>query len=200
MTTQTKQYGVDFPAATLPLTGTETLSLVQGGITVDGTAQDIANLAPGAGNMADSTIKGRAAGAGTGAPQDLTGAQVAVITQGAGLDVDATGFRGIPINSQSGNYTAVAADSGKMLLHPSGAGAGDTFTIPANASVAFELGTAITFCNMDSNSLAIASASDTLRREGTGATGSRTLAQYATATAVKVGTTEWLISGGSGLT
>jgi len=43
----TKQYGVDFAAATTPLTGTETLSIVQSGITKDTTVQDIANLGSG---------------------------------------------------------------------------------------------------------------------------------------------------------
>lgn len=191
----TKRFGVDYPAASTPLTGAETMSAVQGGATVDLTTQDIADLASATPDMAEATVKGRADGAGTGPAQDLTGAQVAVITQGAGLDVDATGFRGIPVNDQTGNYTAVASDSGKMIRHPSGAGAGDTFTIPANASVAYEVGTAITFCNLDSNSLSIAIATDVMRLSPTGTTGTRALAQYGMATAVKVETALWLISG-----
>ena len=114
---------------------------------------------------------------------------------GTGLDADANGYRGIPQNSQSGNYTCVAADAGKGVFHPSGAGAGDTFTIPANASVSYELGTALTFINMDSNALSIAITSDTMNLAGAGTTGTRTLAQYGIATAVKVTSTGWLISG-----
>ena len=87
---------------------------------------------------------------------------------GTGLDADANGYRGIPQNSQSGNYTCVAADAGKGVFHPSGAGAGDTFTIPANASVSYELGTALTFINMDSNALSIAITSDTMNLAGAG--------------------------------
>src|SRR6478672_3862116 len=135
-------------------------------------------------NMATLTIKGRATGS-TGDPEDLTAAQAAVIVQGDGLDADAAGFRGIPQNSQSGNYTCVAADAGKEIYHPSGAGSGDTFTIPANGSVAYEIGTAITFTNMDSNALSIAITTDTLYLAGAGTTGVRSLAQYGTATAVK---------------
>lgn len=135
-----------------------------------------------------------------GAVSSVNGLTGSVDTFGTGLDADATGFRGIPQNSQSGNYTCVAADSGKEIFHPSGAGAGDTFTIPANASVAYEIGTAITFTNMDSNALTIAITTDTMYREGTGATGSRTLAQYCSATAKKITSTAWLIYGGSGLT
>lgn len=125
--------------------------------------------------------------------------QAAADLQGTGLDVDMVGFRGVPINSQSGNYTTVAADAGKMLLHPSGAGAGDTYTIDSNANVAYEIGSAITFCNMDSNALSIAITSDTLNLAGAGTTGTRSLAQYGIATAVKVTTTGWIISG-TGLT
>jgi hypothetical protein len=118
-----------------------------------------------------------------------------VLTQGNGLDVDAAGFRGIPQNSQSANYTCVAADAGKHILHPSGGGSGDTFTIPANGSVAYEIGTTITFVNLDSNSVSIAITTDTLTLAGTGSTGTRTLAQYGVATALKLTSTNWLISG-----
>ena len=145
-------------------------------------------------NMATATIKGRITGS-TGDPEDLTAAQAATVVQGDGLDADAAGFRGIPQNSQSGNYTCVAADAGKEIYHPSGAGAGDTFTLPANGSVAYEIGTAITFTNMDSNALSIAITTDTMYMAGAGTTGTRTLAQYGTATAVKKTSTTWLISG-----
>lgn len=119
--------------------------------------------------------------------------------QGTGLDVDACGFRGIPQNSQSGNYTCVAADAGKHILHPSGGGAGDTITIPENGSVAYEIGTTITFVNRDSNSCSIAITTDTMYLANTTTTGTRTLAQNGVATAIKVESTVWIISG-TGLT
>lgn len=119
--------------------------------------------------------------------------------QGTGTDADAAGFRGIPQNSQSGNYTTLASDAGKHILHPSSAGAGDTFTIDSNANVPYEIGTAITFINMDSNAVSIAITSDTLYLAGTGTTGTRSLAQYGVATAIKIGATSWIISG-TGLT
>lgn len=118
---------------------------------------------------------------------------------GNGLVATLPGFRGIPQNSQSGNYTLVAADAGKHILHPSGGGAGDTFTIPANASVAFPVGTALTFINADSDSISIAITSDTLTLANSTTTGTRTLAQNGVATAVKVTSTGWIISG-TGLT
>lgn len=107
-------------------------------------------------------------------------------------------FRGVPQNSQSGNYTLVIGDAGKQILHPSGAGSGDTITIPANASVAFAIGTTITFVNLDSNAVSIAITTDTMTLAGTTSTGTRTLAQNGMATALKVTSTAWLISG-SGL-
>lgn len=138
-----------------------------------------------------------ASGAG-GAVTSVNGATGAVTLadlQETGLNADAAGFRGIPQNSQSGNYTTVAADAGKHIIHPSGAGAGDTFTIDSNANVAYEIGTAITFVNMATDSVSIAITSDTMNLAGAGTTGTRTLAQYGVATALKVTSTGWLISG-----
>lgn len=202
----TKEYGNRGVPATLPVSGTDTIWIRQGGVTKDLSLSDLPAGAPAAGSvtntvladMATQTIKGRAT-AGTGDPEDLTAAQVATITQGTGSTADATGFRGIPQNSQSGNYTCVLADSGKEIFHPSGAGAGDTFTIPANASVAYPIGTVIMFTNMDSNPLSIAITTDTMNLSPGGTAGTRTLAQYGQATARKVTTTGWLIAG-SGLT
>ena len=112
---------------------------------------------------------------------------------------DSVGFRNVPINSQSAAYTAVLADSGKAILHPSTDANARTFTIPANASVAYPLGTAITFINMTSQVVTIAITSDTMYLAGPGTTGSRSLAQYGMASAIKMTSTTWIISG-SGLT
>lgn len=109
------------------------------------------------------------------------------------------GYLNIPINSQSAAYTTVLADSGKAILHPSTDANARTFTIDSNANVAYALGTAITFINMTSQVVTIAITSDTLYLAGTGSTGSRSLAQYGMATAVKLTSTTWIISG-TGLT
>tara|TARA_R110000868_G_scaffold32507_1_gene118180 strand:- start:354 stop:992 length:639 start_codon:yes stop_codon:yes gene_type:complete len=112
---------------------------------------------------------------------------------------DAVGFRNIPQNSQSAAYTLVLADAGKHIFHPSGDANARTFTIPANSSVAYPIGTAITFINMTSQAVTIAITTDTMYLSAAGTTGSRTLAQYGSATAIKMTSTTWLISG-SGLT
>jgi hypothetical protein len=109
------------------------------------------------------------------------------------------GFLNIPINSQSAAYTLVLADAGKTILHPSTDANARTFTIPANGSVAYTLGTALTFINMTSQVVSIAITTDTMYLGGTGTTGTRSLAQYGIATAVKMTSTTWLISG-NGLT
>jgi hypothetical protein len=105
------------------------------------------------------------------------------------------GFRNIPQNAQTGNYTLVLADAGKHIYHSSAAGSGDTYTIPANASVAYPLGTSITFINQASATVSIAITTDTMTLAGTTTTGTRTLAQNGVATAIKVSTTGWIISG-----
>jgi hypothetical protein len=112
---------------------------------------------------------------------------------------NAVGFRNIPINSNSAAYTTVLADSGKVIFHPSTDANARTFTIDSNANVAYPLGTAITFINMTAEAVTIAITSDTMYLSAAGTTGSRTLAQYGSATAIKMTSTTWLISG-SGLT
>lgn len=106
------------------------------------------------------------------------------------------GYLNIPQNSQSTNYTLVIGDAGKHIYHPSADTTARTWTIPANSSVAYPIGTAITFVN-DTNGgiITIAITTDTMVLSGTGTTGSRTLAANGNATAIKVTSTRWQISG-----
>ena len=120
----------------------------------------------------------------------------------SGCTVDGTnevGFRNVPQNSQSAAYTLVLADAGKHIFHPAADNTARTFTIPANSSVAYPIGTTITFINMAVANVTIAITTDTLILSSAGTTGSRTLATNGTATCIKITSTEWLISG-SGLT
>lgn len=125
----------------------------------------------------------------------LTNCTVANVTSDS---ASVTGFVGIPQNSQNGAYNVVLGDAGKHIYHPLGQAA-NTVTIPANTNVAFTIGTTITFINLSANATTIAVTSDTMYLGGTGTTGSRTLAQYGVATAVKITSTAWVISG-NGLT
>lgn len=128
------------------------------------------------------------------------------ITAGSGVEtildpvgptsVNSAGFRGVPQNSRSAAYTLVIGDAGKHIYHPSADTTARTWTIPANASVAFPIGTSVTFVNDTSaGAITIAITSDTLVLAGSGTTGSRTLAANGVATAVKVTATRWMISG-----
>lgn len=173
------------------------LLAASGGILGDGTVLNT-NLA----DMAEGTIKGRHLLAGTGSPEDLTAGQAAAIVQGDGLTVDLAGFRGIPQNSKSADYVCIASDAGKHIYHPASDNNTRTFTLPPNSSIAFPLGTAITFVNESASDLNIAS-SDTITLSGSTATGPFTLSQNGMATAVKTSGTGWQligsgINGGSG--
>ena len=97
-------------------------------------------------------------------------------------------------NSQSAAYPIVAADANKHILHPTADNNPRTFTIPANGSVAFPIGTMITFVNQI-NTVSIAITTDTMTMMGSGATGTRTLAANGIATALKVASQAWVISG-----
>ena len=151
-------------------------------------------------NAADNTIIGlQPLDADLTAIAALTGTTGLLRKTAAGtwsLDTSEYGNIGIPQNSQSANYTCVLTDAGKHLLHPSADTTARIFTIPANASVPYPIGTAITFVNQNAAGvLTIALTTDTMRLTGAGTTGSRTLAANGMATAIKVAATEWIISG-----
>ena len=96
--------------------------------------------------------------------------------------------------SKSVAYTTVSSDAQKHILHPPADNNARTFTIDSNANVAYPLGTCITFVNQI-NTVTIAITSDTMTLAGAGTTGSRTLAANGIATAMKIATTSWVISG-----
>jgi hypothetical protein len=110
------------------------------------------------------------------------------------------GYLGVPQNSKSAAYTTVLADAGTHILHPSADTTARIFTIDANATVAYPVGTVLTFINQNAGGvITIKITTDTMRLAGAGTTGDRTLAANGIATAIKVASTEWLISG-TGLT
>lgn len=131
------------------------------------------------------------------------GSAVYMYTSGAWSSVSGGGggsSGNIPQNSQSSAYTLVIGDLGKHIFHPSSDTTARIWTIPANSSVAFAVGDCVTFVNQNgAGVITIAITTDTMRLAGAGTTGSRTLAANGIATAIKVTSTEWLISG-TGLT
>ncbi len=96
-------------------------------------------------------------------------------------------------NIQNGTYTIVLSDANKQVVANSGTGA---WTIPANASVAFPIGTTLVFIVIGAiASRTIAITTDALYWAPTAATGTRTLAAGGIATALKVDATTWIITG-----
>ena len=106
----------------------------------------------------------------------------------------AVGYLAVPQNIQNTGYTLQLSDAGNHIFTITG---GATWTIPANSSVVFPVGTAVTFVNQSTSPCTIAIVSDTLYLGGAGTTGSRTLGSYGFATALKTSTTTWIISGTS---
>ena len=176
-----------------PITSSGTLA-----VTLSGTALPIAN-----GGTGSTTSTGSGSVVLSTSPT-LTTPVLGTPTSGnlSNCTADGTnsvGFLNIPINSQSTAYTLVLGDAGKCIYHPTTDANARTFTIPANSSVAYPVGTAISFINMTSNVVSIAITTDTMYLSSAGTTGTRSLAQYGSATAIKMTSTTWLISG-SGLT
>lgn len=98
--------------------------------------------------------------------------------------------------SLSAAYTFGLADMTAKFLHPGSDTTARTWTIDANAAVAFPIGAELPFINANgAGTLTIAITTDTMRLAGAGTTGSRTLAANGRAWAEKVAATEWLIHG-----
>ena len=104
------------------------------------------------------------------------------------------GYLEVPQNIQNANYTCVKEDAGKHLYHSDGTAY--TWTIPSNISVSYPVGTTLTFDNDGSaGNITIAINTDTLVWAPSNATGSRTLAIGGRATALKVASGRWKITG-----
>jgi hypothetical protein len=104
------------------------------------------------------------------------------------------GYRDVPVTISNATYTFALADAGKAFGKDNGTAY--TYTIPANGTVAFPIGTVITvFNNNATSNITVAITTDTLRLAGTTTTGSRTVAPFALCTLFKVSSTVWMASG-----
>lgn len=161
----------------------------------------VGNNTPTAGGVVygDGTNYASTAAGTSGQVLTSAGSNAPTWSDAAGNATLNVGYLNIPQNSQSAAYTTVLSDSGKCIYHPATDANARTFTIAANASVAYPIGTVIQFVNMTSQVVTIAINSDTMYLAGTGTTGSRSLAQYGVANAMKLTSTTWIITG-SGLT
>lgn len=102
----------------------------------------------------------------------------------------------VAINAQTGTaYTAVLADAGKSVTMDNAAA--NVFTIPANASVAFEVGTIINVQRLGAGATTIqAAAGVTLNGVTPGSAPIQ--ARYTSASLKKIGTNTWTIEGNIG--
>ena len=105
------------------------------------------------------------------------------------------GTRGIPVTTVDASQGFLLPDAGGAWRHTSASV--HTYTIPANGTTAFPVGSAITIINEPAGgNLTIAITTDTLNRgDGTAGTGSRTVAANSVATIIKTASTTWMISG-----
>jgi hypothetical protein len=104
------------------------------------------------------------------------------------------GYMDAPQNQLAANYGLLLSDRGKSLFHNSVSA--HTFTIPANASISFPLGTMIVITNVvGGGNLTIAITSDVLTWANNGSTGSRTLGAGGICVIYKQSPTGWLITG-----
>lgn len=182
----------------LTLTGTVTAS---GNLTLGGalTGVNLATQVTGAlpiangGHAGATAAQGRTnmGAAASGANTDITSLLQSTSVAASGtIAANSIGYRGLPQDTKTSNYTLALADAGKQISITTGG-----IAIPANGTTAFPIGTVIVIHNDSGSTQSITITSDTLRLAGTSSTGTRIMAQRGLVTLNKVKTTEWLASG-----
>jgi hypothetical protein len=160
--------------ATSTSTTTGALTVV-GGVGIGGALYTGGNINAGSNSVIAGTIQGNAYSSG-----------------GFGSST-AVGFLGMPQNNQTGTtYTLALIDQGKHIYATN---ATLTVTVPANSSIPFPIGSAVTIISGSTSTVSIAINTDTMIFAGYGTTGTRTLAPYGMASLVKITTSTWMISG-----
>ncbi len=126
----------------------------------------------------------------TGTPAAPTAAQYTSTTQLA-TTAFVDRLRDVPVLTNPGAARPlVLTDRGCTVPNSTGG-----WSIPANASVAFPVGSTIWLLNTSGTAQTVSITSDTLRLAGSASTGSRTVALYGLVVLHKTATTEWIISG-----
>ena len=179
---------IDVSGGTTGLTSSGGPVTSSGTITLAGTLA-VANGGTGGGSAAAARTNLSAAK--SGANTDLTSLSDACTVAEVGTIAAASvGYRGLPQLTKTASYTLALADAGKHISITTGG-----IIIPANASVAFPIGTIVTIFNNSGSTQTLSITTDTLRWAGTATTGSRTIAAYGLATVLKVDTAVWAASG-----
>jgi hypothetical protein len=166
------------------------LSSVDSGLVAfDGTT---GKLVKGASLTANSVLLGN----GTSSPQTVAAGNAGnVLTSNGTTWTSAAGPASevrYPQNIQSANYTLVLGDAGKQIFHPASDTTPRNYTIPANGSVPFPIGTVILFTvENGAFPVNVKINSDTLVY-GNGTTGTIVVPANNTLMAIKVTETKWM--------
>ena len=190
-------------AGLLTLTGALTISGVatlSGNATVAGTltTEGLFTLNDNADINGDADVSGTLTVAGLltlnddadiNGAMDISGALTVhgLLTDNSGLEY---GWKLIPVVGATGAVTLGASHVAKGSSNTTGG-----WAIPANATWAAAVGTAITLHNDSGSSQSVTITSDTLRLAGSTSTGTRTIAARGVATLWKTKSTEWMIMG-----
>ena len=113
------------------------------------------------------------------------------ITPAATPATNAVGYLGLPQSAHATNYAPALTDCGTEMLFTA---TGHTATIPANASVAFPIGTVLVF-SVSTGSLTVAITSDSMVYVPSNGSGSRTVTAPGFLIARKVSATVWWVYG-----
>jgi hypothetical protein len=189
-----------------------------GGVAVTVTAEDIAALGGGGsvnavtasaplvssgGTTPNISFTGLLAiangGTGTTTPGDIAGTNVTITGSWPNQTINSSsGPTALTVSTQGAtNYTFVIGDANTMVRHDPTDAIARTWTIPANASVAFPIGTCITGdLPFGCGNISLAITTDTLELVGpAGSTGTRTITSGGRFTAIKDTSTHWRVSG-----
>lgn len=167
------------------------------GLTTDGTSLTSTGTITAAGFVGPLTgnVTGNVTGNATTATTatNATNATTATYASTVTGTSYAIGYLLVPPNSQGAPYTLALTDIGKTILISN---SGSTITIPANASVAFPVGSSIVLFNSSNvYTQTLQITSDSLYLAGNPTPGTRSLAPYALATLLKVNSTSWIVTG-----
>ena len=180
-------------AAAVAITGGTIAGVTITGSVFSGTATNVTGvvaIANGGTGEATAPLALAALGAAaSGANTDITS-----LASTTTISSTRIGYLNIPSNPQTAAYIVHDWDAGECIDITTGG-----VSIPANGTLALEVGFTFSVFNNSGSSQTISITTDTLRLAGTTSTGSRTLAPYGWATARKVETTLWVIAG-AGLT
>lgn len=109
-------------------------------------------------------------------------------------DAKSVGFRGMPINTQDGNYTFGNDDPGKLTRHTDGSAY--AWTIAPDATTNYPIGTVLPFRNAGAGVITLTrGAAVTLTISGNGTSKDVGVAQYGAGALIKEAANTWYVAG-----